>query len=149
VTLPPYVAPRVPGALEGEELRVVESTGEVGPQDIDPCSNEKHLWWRGARPGDRLVVAFPAPTAGRYRVLGRFVRAGDYGIVQLSVNGQKAGQLLDLYSERLSVADEVLLGAFTLAAGDNRLTVEIVGANEKAAPQYMAGLDYLRLEPAE
>jgi hypothetical protein len=34
-----------------------------------------------------------------------------------------------------------------LTAGDNKLTVEITGANEKAVKAYMFGLDYLRIEP--
>ena len=42
--------------------------------------------------------------------------------------------------------DEIDLGPFALKKGQNRLTVEIVGANEKAAKAYMFGLDYLLLK---
>jgi hypothetical protein len=147
-TLPPYVAPRVAGAVEGEEMVIVQKTGEVTPQDIDGCSNDQHLWWRGGHPDDKLVLNFAVPTTGEYRVYGRFVKAVDYGIVQLAVNGQKAGDPLDFYNAGVAVAKEILLGVFELHAGDNPLSVEIVGASDKAEKQFMFGLDYVRLEPA-
>ncbi len=146
--LPPYVAPRVPGALEGEEMQIVEKTGRVERQDIEGCSNDGHLWWREGQPGDRLVLSFPTAAAGQYRLLARFVKALDYGIVQLTIGDEPAGQPLDLYNKSVTVSDEIPLGVFSLQAGDNRLTAEIVGANPEAVPGYMFGLDYLRLEPA-
>ena len=146
--LPPYVAKRVAGALEGETLRVVEKTGKVEPQALDPCSNEQQLWWREGKPGEKLVVAFPAPAAGTYRVFGRFVKAADYGIVKVSVNGKETGTPLDLYAERVTAADEVLLGEYTLSPGDNMLSIEISGANERGLKRYFVGLDYIRVEPA-
>lgn len=148
-TLPPYVAPRVAGAIEGEEMLIVQKTGEVTPQGIDHCSNDQHLWWREGKPGDQLVLSFPAPAAGRYHVFARFVMARDYGVVQLSVNDQPVAEPLDLFNERVKVADERSLGVFELHAGDNVLAVKIVGANEKAEPKFMFGLDYLRVAPAE
>jgi len=149
VEAPAYVAPRVKDALEGEEFKIVAKTGVVGPQDIGGCSNEKHMWWREGQIGDKLVLAFPAPAAGSYRVFGRFLQAADYGIVQVSINGQPAGEPRDFYHDGVIVADEANLGTFTLKAGDNELTLEIIGANSKALKKYMCGLDYLRLEKAD
>ncbi|HQL53487.1 MAG TPA: DUF2961 domain-containing protein [Phycisphaerae bacterium] len=149
VTLPPYVPPKVAGALEGEELRILAQTGQVGPQDIDKCSGERHLWWREGKPADKLVLAFPAPAAGQYRVFGRFVKAGDYGIVKLSVNDQAAAEPFDFYNDGVTVSDEMLIGVFNLLPEDNKLAVEIIGRNEKAIPGHMFGLDYLQLEPVK
>jgi hypothetical protein len=143
VVLPAYVTPRVPGAAEGEALQIVAKTGTVEPQEIDNCSNEKHLWWRDGRPGDTLILSFPVAAAGRYRVLGRFVNATDYGIVRLTINGQPVTEPLDLCNSGVIAAAEATLGVFGLRA------VEIVGANGQAVPKYMFGLDYLRLEPAD
>ena len=36
--------------------------------------------------------------------------------------------------------------SFRLDEGDHKLTVEIVGANEKAKPAYMFGLDQIKLK---
>jgi hypothetical protein len=149
VEIAEYVAPRVAGALEGEELTIVEQTGTLEPQVWGALSNEKHLWWREANPGDRLILGFDVAEAGQHRVLARFLTARDYGIVQLSINDQKAGEPIDLYHDGVTPSDEVELGTFDLKAGQNTLTVEITGANEAATPDYMFGLDYLRLEPAQ
>jgi hypothetical protein len=149
VLLPKYAPPRVKGALEGEELRILERTGDPAPQAIEACSNEEHLWWRGAKPGDKLVLGFPAPAAGKYHVIVRCLKAGDYGIVQLSVNDQKAGDPIDFYNNGIKPTDEIKLGTFELTSGENRLTAEVTGANEKAQKGYMFGLDYIRLEPAQ
>ena len=39
------------------------------------------------------------------------------------------------------------MGEHDLTTGDHKLTVEIVGANEKAIKSYMFGLDYVKLDP--
>ena len=75
-------------------------------------------------------------------------RAPDYGIHQLSVNGRKAGEPFDLYrSGRWGPTDEIDLGLFDIKKGQNLFGVTVVGRNEEAIPNYMFGLDYLRLEP--
>lgn len=148
--LGPYRPPRVPGALEGEALAILRWTaGRLEHQNWDGLSNEQHLWWTGARPGARLVVAVPAARAGRYRVLARFLTAPDYGICRLSVNGQPAGGPIDLYHPSVQPSEEYELGVFELHKGQNELSVEIVGRNPRAVDRYMFGLDYVRLVPVE
>jgi hypothetical protein len=145
--VPPYVVSREPGALEGEELKVVESTGgRTTIQELGSAwSNEKHLWWTDARPHDRLVLAFPSAEGGVHPVIVRLTRANDYAQVQLYVNGHKAGGVIDLYDENTVPTEEIDLGPCDLVQGVNRLTVEIVGANPRAKPAYMFALDYLKL----
>ncbi len=145
VEIPEYVSPRVAGALEGEEMRVVYKTGTVLPQNGDGLSNEQHQWWREGRPGDYLVLGFQVENVGQYRVFARFLKARDYGIVRLSINGEEFGEPIDLYSNQITPSKEVDLGIFNLQEGLNTLKVEIVGANEQAVESYMFGLDYLRL----
>ncbi len=145
--LPKYVIPRVPGAIEGENMRNLTDTVGVAPQHVGTCSGEQHLWWhQGVEPGDKLILGFQVAESGLFRVLGRFVKAGDYGIARLDINGQSTGEPIDFYHEGIAVSDEIELGTFDLPAGDNQLTVEIVGANDNAKQSYMFGLDYLRLE---
>jgi len=144
--MPEYVPFRVPGAIEAEKMRIVEKTGEPGPQAIDGCSDDHHLWWRSAKPGDRLVLEFEAPNAGRFRVFARFVTAADYGVHQLAINDTACAEMIDLHHDGIRVADERELGIFSLSKGPNRLTAEVVGAHEKATKSYMLGLDYIRIE---
>jgi hypothetical protein len=148
--MPEYVAPRVAGALEGEQMRIVRVTGTAAPQEWGDLSAGSHLWWHaGMKPGDTLVVAFAAPKAGRYRVMGYFLRARDYGIHQLAINGRKTGDPMDFYQPEVKPSGEIDLGTFELKAGENELSVTVIGANEKALKAYMFGLDYLLLKPVQ
>ena len=144
----PYTAPRVKGAIEGESMKILRVTGVAAPQDWGNLSNDQHLWWHaGMKPGDQLVLAFPAPRAGRYEVIGRFLRARDYGIHQLAVNETDTGAPIDFYHPEVAPSEEVKLGVFDLNEGENVMTVTVSGANEKAVRSYMFGLDYLLLDP--
>ncbi|MCX7872404.1 MAG: DUF2961 domain-containing protein [Verrucomicrobiae bacterium] len=146
----PYTPPRVKGALEGEELKIVKATGVVEPQDWAGLSGERHLWWHaGMKPGDKLIVAFVAPKPGKYRVFARFLRAKDYGIHQVSINGVKAGEPMDFYNPDVKPSNEIELGVFDLKEKDNQFEVTVIGANEKAIKTYMFGLDYILLKPVE
>ena len=140
---------REPGAIEGEDLTVLEVTGggtQVQEADFD-WSGGAQLWWIDGQPGDRLVLEVPAPKAGRYRVTASLTKAVDYGVVRLGLEGGWSEEL-DRY--HTSVAhDAVELGAFALREGPNRLVVEIVGAAPEAIPRHMFGLDYLKLQPVE
>jgi hypothetical protein len=148
--LPAYAPVRVAGAIEGETMKILKVSGTAEPQDWSSLSGEKHLWWHAdMKPGDTLKLAFPVPQAGKYRVFGRFLRAPDYGIHQLAINGQSVGQPIDFYESEVRPSSERLLGEFQLKAGDNEFSVTIVGANEKAVKSYMFGLDYLLLKPVE
>ena len=143
--LPPPL--KVKGALEGEDLPIVEKSGVAEVQRLEgKWSGEKHLWWREAKPGDVLVLAFPAEEAGRYKIFANFTRANDYGIVQPYINGEKVGQPMDFYARRVMTTGRKELGTFDLKKGDNLLKAEIVGRNDQAIPKYMFGLDYLLLE---
>lgn len=145
--VPEYVIPHVEGAIEGEKMKIIAHTGKAHPQDLgDKCSASEHLWWTGGKPGDKLTLGFEVPEAGQRNVIAQFVKARDYGIVQVYINDQKAGQPIDLFNPSIVNSGEIDLGAFNLNKGENRITLEIVGANEKAEKAYMCGLDYLRLK---
>lgn len=148
--MPKYVVPRVKGAIEGEELKILRVTGTAEPQEWDGLSGGRHLWWdAGMKPGDVMALEFAAPKAGKYKVIAKFLRARDYGIHQLAINGIKAGDPIDFYNPDVRASDEVELGTFDLKETGNELTVTVVGANDKALKAYMFGLDYILLKPVE
>jgi hypothetical protein len=139
---------RVPGAIEGEAMRILKSTGTPEPQDWNGTSGGRHLWWHGGQqPGDELLLEFNVPQSGKYRVFGRFVKAIDYGIIQLAVNGRKAGEPIDFFHNGVILTGDVPLGTFELRKGPNQLSAVVVGANARALKQYMFGLDYILLKP--
>lgn len=148
--MPVYVIPKVAGAIEGETMKILKVTGTANPQDWDGLSNGRQLWWHaGVKPNSTLSLAFPAPKAGKYRVMGKFLTAVDYGIHQLAINGVKVGEPRDFYNNGVKPTKEIELGIVDLKEGDNEFSTTVVGANEKAVKSYMFGLDYLLLKPVE
>jgi hypothetical protein len=144
------VVPRVPGAIEGETLKVLSKTGgQTQSQDMtgfgDQWSGDAHLWWTDAKPGDRLELELPVATSAQYEVSAQLTKARDYGIVQFWLDGKKLGEPLDLYDPNVVPLSNAKFGLHHLAAGTHKLTVEIIGANEKAVKSHMFGLDYVKL----
>jgi hypothetical protein len=136
--------------IEGEDLKVLEKKGEAQPQNLRKdfgagWSKDMHLWWREAKPGDVLRLEFPSNVGGKRKLFLALTTADDYGIVKLSVNGAVIAEALDLYSRKVTPRPEQAFEA-TLRKGPNELRVEIVGKNGSAKPNYMFGLDYLRIE---
>jgi hypothetical protein len=152
-----YIQPKVvtvPGALEGEQLRVRKKTGgNSQTQDMvafgDRWSGDAQLFWTGAAPGDKLVLALRVPSAGTYEVKLQMTKARDYGIVQLYLDDDKLGSPIDLYNPSVIPTGPIPFAKRELKKGLHTLTVEIVGANDLAAKSYLFGLDYIRLEPVE
>ena len=145
---------RIPGATEGEQLKILSQTGgHTQEQDMtgmgESWSNDAQLWWTGAKPGDRLELALPVTKAGKYQLLAQFTKAVDYGILQLSLDGEKLGEPVDFYHDGVIATGETDLGTHQLSAGEHKLTIEITGANPKAVTSYMFGLDYVKLVEAK
>ena len=126
------------GSVERQEL------GHFGP---GKWKNNEQLWWTGARPKDKLVLALPVTAAGQCEVMVHLTKAIDYGIVQFSVDDRKAGEPIDLFHDGVVPTGPLSLGSFDLSAGQHRLTVEIVGANPQAQKSYMFGIDRIELKP--
>lgn len=148
----PVEPTRIKGVLEGENLKVISKTaGNPQEQDLTgfggQWSNDAHLWWTDAKPGDKLQLAVPVKQEGNYRFELQLTKAPDYGIVQLYLDGQKLGGPIDLYNPSVKPTGVMSFGEVHLASGQHPLTVEILGANDKAVKNYMFGLDYVKLEP--
>jgi hypothetical protein len=140
---------RVDGALEGESLKVEAKTGNARPQSMsafraDRWSGDSHLFWTGARPGDTLTLSLP-PQSGTVDVEIVMTCARDYGIVQLSLDDQPLGKPIDLYNVDVITTGVLSFPNVTFGEGPHSLTIQIIGANPRAAKAYMFGLDYLRL----
>ena len=102
------VYPRPPikreaGALEAEDLKVKAKTaGDVPGQDMTPFgdawSGARQLWWVGGGPKAKLDLELPVKAAGTYALSAAFTKAGDYGTVQLALDGEPLGKPIDLYA---------------------------------------------------
>lgn len=137
---------RAKNAIEGEALEIVTKTGGVTENQMLSqfrWSDDTQLWWRSGAVGDRLELEFPVAKAGRYRVMASLTKAVDYAIVDIAINNAPPVRFDRFHP---NVANDLLeLGVFALPAGANRLSIRIVGANDRAVKSYMFGLDYLQL----
>jgi len=144
---------RPPAAYGGFEVGGTIA-GRVQTQGMQGWKSHKwkdddQLWWTQAQPGAKLNIKIPVEKAGHYDARVVLTKAIDYGIVQLSLDGQELGDPIDLYDPDVVPTETISLGTRELAAGDHTLTVEIVGANEKAVKSYMVGLDQFILDPVQ
>jgi hypothetical protein len=146
---------KVQDALEGESLKVLSETGgATGNQNMggfkkDVWSGTDHLWWTGAKPGDKLELELPVAKSGKYSLELVMTQARDYGIVQLSLDGRPLGPPFDMFNQPEVITTGVLdFPDLELTAGPHKLGIEIVGAHPEAVKAYMFGLDYARLSPA-
>jgi hypothetical protein len=153
---PSAQAYRIPGAVEGENLKIAgkSSDFDVDPQDMmafdGNWSGASHLWGRPSKAGEWADLELPVKTAGRYHVLVYLTKARDYGIVQFDVNGQRLGHAIDCFHPNSVVATGAIdLGAVDLEKGTARLRIEVVGTNPKSdGLRYMWGLDCVALKAA-
>ena len=145
-------SPTIPGALEGETLKVLETTGgKTRAQGMGGFGNQwsggSQLWWTGAKPGQKLTLALPIKEAGKYTLHAVLTMARDYGIFSITLDGRPVASTFDGYNaDRVIHTDEQDWGTHQLSAGDHQLTFTITGMNAAAVPGYMLGLDYVRLE---
>ncbi len=138
----------ISGAIEGEAMKIRSKTGGITEVQRDlRWSGGKQLWWRDAKPGDRLELILPVERTGLYEIQMHNTRAFDYGIFQFSLDGEKLGEPVDLYSAE-NIVKLISLGKKKLEEGEHIFTAEITGIHPEAKKRYMLGLDHLRLEPA-
>ncbi len=134
------------GKLEGEYLELVKiPSGEAGPQSGNRgWSKDTQLWWRNAKTGDETEMKFTLKDAGNYAVSAQLTKAIDYGIIQFYINRKPAGAKFNGFYESGVIPFKVELGKHTLNAGENTLSVKIMGADKNAKPGNMVGIDYIQ-----
>ena len=144
---------RVPGALEGEGMKIIAmSGGEAMPQNMagfpdSRWSGDEQLWWTGAKPGDRLTLALPVTQPGKYALQAVFSRAPDYGVARFHLDGKPlSAKQADFFGWKVTATPLLTLGEAELTAGEHQLTIEITGANPEAVKNFMVGLDYVWLQ---
>jgi hypothetical protein len=151
----PRAALVVPGMIEAEMLPVVGKTGEftVAPQDTSSFphgewSGEQQLFVSTRAPGQSISLRLPDRDAGSYHLTGYFTKSYDYGIVQVLVNDQKAGETIDLWSYAIESTGPISLGVVTLGGENDVIRIGVVGRNEQSsAPFYQFGIDGFTLLP--
>lgn len=99
------------------------------------------------KPGAALTFTLPAVKAGKYELLGEFVLASVYGIVQVSVDGKPVGKPFDAYCPDVDAAGErVSFGTVNLTARSHRIKLQVIGKNDKST-NYLISVKNWLLRP--
>ncbi|MCA9025798.1 MAG: c-type cytochrome [Planctomycetaceae bacterium] len=143
----------VTGGIEAHSLPVIRTSAGAARRQVmtqftsDHWSGDDHLWWTGAQAGDQLELEFELQQGGLLIPEVLLTRADDYGIVQLSLDGEPLGEPVDLFSHRVETTGVLTFPAREISPGKHTLTLEIVGTNPQAKKLFMVGIDYLRFVP--
>ncbi len=111
--------------------------------DFAKYSGGAQLLWFGEAVGSTLVTSFNVRETGSYELSTAFMKARDFAIINMYIDGEKVLENYDLYGDGPS--GKVELGNLNLTAGVHTITTEIVGKNE-ASTGYLAGIDYLEMK---
>ena len=142
----------VPGALEGESLKVLTITGGQAKKQAmggfgTDWSGAAQLWWTGGKPDQKLTLALPVKEAGKYQLKAALTMARDYGVTSITLNGKPVASSFDGYNgPKVIHTGELDWGTHDLLAGEHQLTFTLAPPNPAAVPSNMLGLDYVRLE---
>jgi hypothetical protein len=96
---------------------------------------------------DGSHASFPLEVedADTYGIKAQFVRAPDFGIAQVSIDGRPLGEPFDGYAAALERAVPIQLGTVALSEGKHILTLTVREKNA-ASSNYRAGLDLVVLD---
>ena len=134
------VGPVLDGTLSAQNMSSIK-TGQWHDND--------QLLWCSWNAGRKLSVRIPVKSAGAYRVDLGLTRGPTYGTVQFYLDGQQAGQPVNLQNTRDTIVAPFSLGVHNLTAGDHILTIEMLGTDKEKemAASHLFGLDYVTCNP--
>ena len=147
----------VPGAVEAEDLGLLSYESRLGSSakpavvKVMPNLSGDHMLLFDSGGDGRFSLAVPAEQAGKYDVKIHFVRAPEYGIVKVAINGIPAGEAVDTYKKTDDLTRPLWppkafdFGVVDLKEGLNVFEFTVESKNE-VAEGYQVGIDCLVLE---
>ena len=145
--------PRLTGAVECETMRVLAHNDglQVGRQENYPFavgawSGDAQLFVQARQPGDFIELLIADQVSGPRKLTLHGTKSYDYGILRLSVNGERAGPDFDGYAPKPELSGPVELGVFRPRDGRLVLRVEVIGTNPAShGSRYYCGLDAVQV----
>ena len=148
----PTLEEALEGATEAEDLEIAQLTyGRTTEQAIPGgiAGKNSALFWEDSKLDARLAFALDVAEAGNYELTAAFLYGPAHGIVEIALNDEPILNEFDGYRKNFASTGPQSLGVFSLAAGENRLSVRILGSNPETEPEFKFGIDYVKLTPRE
>lgn len=130
--------------IDGTSL-IATAVAENGPA---PIKQEVRLFWMPTDEKAVLTLKVPIAKAGKYEVIVKCTSSWDYGIYQMSVNGNPVGKKVDLYTADVVSAPPMNLGVLDLPEGTFDLKFKCVGKNPESKGVFF-GLEEIELTPVQ
>ena len=142
---------KYPYSVEAEGLKVLDhKDGDVSTQDMsgfgDGWSGDSQFWFTGSKVGAEATLELPVQNDGKYNLAVYYTAAGDYGVIQVLVDGKPVGGPTDCFNQGVIAKGRTSLGAVELTAGNHRITFRSVSKNAQST-NYLIGVDAIGLEP--
>ena len=122
-------------------LKAPASVQIMNPFPAHRWSNDRQLYC-ACEEGGHVDVPIKWPGSGKYEFWIAFTQAGDYGIVETAVDGNKVGDRFDGYDLDVRPAPLVRMGTVDLAPGSHTLRFTVVEKNPLSRGYYL-GIDYV------
>ena len=128
-------------------LRILSDyTTEEAPHDqglTQSVSDDgSHLFWRPGV-GDTMSFTVTIPADGAYDLEMPYTCYVDFGMFEVSLDGEKIGETYDAYNADAIITRPAVVKNLNLTKGDHTLTVKCVGKNDSSAGTVL-GIDYVR-----
>ena len=148
----------VEGALEAEDLGILDYESKKGKdarpesQLLMPNQSGDHMLAFDSGGEGAFSLSVPVEEADVYSIKIHYLRAPDYGIVQLNVNGEEVGEKIDLYRAFVEMfprpiwpPKEFVFKGVPLTEGLNNFNFSIHSKNPESEG-YKIGIDCIVLE---
>jgi hypothetical protein len=147
----------VPGSLEAENLGILSYESQLGKnarprvEMVMPNLSGDHMLLFDSGGKGKFSLAVPVDHSGKYKAKVYYVRAPEYGIVQLRVNGDPVGEPVDIFLKTDDLTRPLWppkafdFGEIDLSEGINVFEFSLESKNEEAEG-YKVGIDCLVLE---
>ena len=146
----------IPNMIEAEDLPVAATNGIAGASSqstkewaVNRWTGNSHLFVMTSAEDASIDFKLPRYEPGQYLVSGYFTRAGDYGVVQVFVDGRKTGPKIDLPTPRgIEPTGEIRLGVVSLQGEEDTLRVALVGHSvADTIVHHNFGIEGFRIDP--
>jgi WD40 repeat protein len=142
-----------PDRIEAENLKLVGSENckwdmrDTSPRGRGAWSNDRELFGE-AEPGGYLEFELQVPQTGRYTLGISFTKAPDFGLVEVSLDGERLSKPVDGFHDSIVRSEKTDFGTMALDEGRHRLRFTAVGKNPKATQHHFA-VDCLEFLPVD
>lgn len=147
-TLPPAAERKLPDidlVVEGKDLLAVAAAehGDLSLQAGSFWTGEGQLFFDGRQVGSWVEFAFTIPDDRPRNLVLPLTHSYDFGVYQISLDGEAHGEPVDLYSPEIRVVQH-RFGETATPPGEHTIRLECVGINPNSSG-YKLGVDSVRL----